>query len=125
MIYRNAWRVNRSRRTSRAHEGGSMQIEISSSTLTLSSSSVLAVQDGTGTRILCRTGSLWVTQEGEVKDSVVRPGEVLTIRRPGRTVISALETSTLMLIGPEVRDVSVQRHRTRTSRAIADFAPCN
>ncbi len=102
-----------------------MQIEISSSTLTLSSSSVLAVQDGTGTRILCRTGSLWVTQEGEVKDSVVRPGEVLTIRRPGRTVISALETSTLMLIGPEVRDVSVQRHRTRTSRAIADFAPCN
>lgn len=102
-----------------------MQIEISSSTLTLSPSGVLAVQDGAGTRVLCRTGSLWVTQEGEVKDSVVRPGEVLTIRRPGRTVISALETSTLMLLGPEVRDAGVRRHRLRASRPVADVAPCN
>lgn len=101
-----------------------MQIEISSSTLTLTPSSVLAVQDGTGTRVLCRTGSLWVTQEGEVKDSVVRAGEVLTIHRSGRTVISALETSTLMLLGPEVRDVTLQRHRLRPRR-VAQLAPCN
>jgi hypothetical protein len=125
MIYRNVWRVNRSRHISRPHEGGIMQIEINSSTFTLSPSSVLAVQDGTGTRVLCRTGILWVTQEGEVKDSVVGPGEVLTIHRPGRTVISALETSTLMLLGPEVRDVSVQRQRLRLSRPVADLAPCN
>lgn len=104
-----------------------MQIEISSSTVTLTPASVLAVQDGAGSRILCRTGSLWVTQEGEVKDSVVRAGEVLTIRRPGRTVISALETASLMLMGPEARDASVQRQRVRPSgrRPVADLAPCN
>jgi hypothetical protein len=104
-----------------------MQIEISSSTFTLTPSSVLAVQDGAGTRILCRTGSLWVTQEGEVKDSVVRAGEVLTIRRPGRTVISALEAASLMLMGPEARDVSVQRQRLRPSGRppVTGFAPCN
>ncbi|MEO8005040.1 MAG: DUF2917 domain-containing protein [Betaproteobacteria bacterium] len=102
-----------------------MQIDISSSTLTLSPSSVLAVQEGAGTRVLCRTGCLWVTQEGEVKDSVVRAGEVLTIHRPGRTVISALETSTLLLLGPEVRDVTVQRHRLRTPRLAAEVASCN
>lgn len=101
-----------------------MQIEIRSSTLTLSPSSVLSVQDGTGTRVLCRTGSLWVTQEGEVKDSVVRTGEVLTIQRSGRTVISALETSTLMLLGPEVRDVTVQRNRPRT-RHVTKLALCD
>ena len=102
-----------------------MQIEINSSTLTLSPSSVLALQDGTGTRVLCRTGSLWVTQEGEVKDSVVSAGEVLTIHRPGRTVISALEASTLMLLGPEMRDVTVQRQRLRAPRPGAELAPCN
>jgi hypothetical protein len=102
-----------------------MQIEINSSTLTLTPASVLSVQDGAGTRIVCRSGSLWVTQEGEVKDSVVRAGEVLTIRKPGRTVVSALDTASLMLMGPEVRDVSVQRHKLRAPRPAVNFAPCN
>ena len=106
-----------------------MQIEISSSTLTLAPGSVLAVQDGSGTRILCRSGNLWVTQEGDVKDTVVRAGEVLTIRKPGRTVISALEASTLSLLGPELRDVSVQRERIRaprpvSNRLVTDYVAC-
>ena len=39
-----------------------MQIDISSSTITLAPGGLLAVQDGAGTRVLCRSGILWVTQ---------------------------------------------------------------
>jgi len=101
-----------------------MQIEISSSTLTLSPESLLSVKDGAGTRILCRSGCLWVTQEGEMKDSVVEAGEVLTIRRPGRTLISALEASSLTLIGADTRDVSVQRQPIRAPRLVAESVAC-
>ena len=101
-----------------------MQIELNSSTLTLAPASLLAVQDGAGTRILCRSGCLWVTQEGEIKDSVVGAGEVLTIRRPGRTLISALEASSLTLIGPDTRNVSVQRPTVRRPHLVAEAVAC-
>ncbi len=101
-----------------------MQIEVNSSTLSLAPASLLAVQDGTGTRILVRSGSLWVTQEGDLKDAVVRAGEVLTIRRSGRTVVSALEASTLTLIGAGAPDDSGQRQKTLASVAAAGLAPC-
>ena len=101
-----------------------MQIELNSSTLTLAPASLLAVQDGAGTRILCRSGCLWVTQEGEIKDSVVGAGEVLTIRRPGRTLISALEASSLTLVGPDTREISVQRHTARAPRLVAESVAC-
>lgn len=101
-----------------------MQIEINSSTLTLSPANLLTVRNGTGTRILCRSGCLWVTQEGEIKDSVVAAGEVLTIRRPGRTLISALEPSSLTLTGPDTRDVSAQRQMVRAPRLVAESVAC-
>ena len=101
-----------------------MQIEISSSTLTLSPGGLLAVQDAAGSRVLCRSGILWVTQEGEVKDSIVRAGEVLTIRKPGRTIVTALEDSSLTLIGADIPAASIQRQRVRAPRMVADPAPC-
>jgi hypothetical protein len=105
-------------------KGGIMQIEINSSTLTLSPANLLTVRNGTGTRILCRSGCLWVTQEGDIKDSVVAAGEVLTIRRPGRTLISALEPSSLTLTGPDTRDVSAQRQMVRAPRLVAESVAC-
>ena len=101
-----------------------MQIDISSSTITLAPAGLLAVQDGAGTRVLCRSGTLWVTQEGEVRDSILSAGEILTIRKPGRTVISALEAASLALFGPGVPEVSVQRQKLRAPRLIAESVAC-
>src|SRR6185295_17534257 len=91
--------------------GGNMQIELNSSTLNLSPAGVIAVQDGTGTQVLCLSGVLWVTEEGESKDSIVRAGDVLTLRKPGRTVISALEAASLTLMGPEPYKLNGSRQR--------------
>ncbi len=101
-----------------------MNIDISSSTITLAAGSLVSVRDGAGTRILCRTGSLWITQEGEVKDAVVHAGEVLTIRRPGRTVIGALEAASLALYAIDVPDFGVQRQQPRGLRLNAQVATC-
>ena len=100
-----------------------MQIELNSSTLNLSPAGVIAVQDGAGTRVLCLSGILWVTQEGELKDSIVRPGDVLTLRKPGRTVISALEAASMTLMGPEPRKLNGSRQRDVHS-LVADTVAC-
>jgi hypothetical protein len=117
MIYRNVWQVNR---PWPGVEETIMQIEITCSTFTLAPAGLLAVQDGIGTRIVCRSGSLWVTQEGDVKDSIVGPASVLTIRKPGRTVITALESSSLTLIEPNAQD----RPR-RTPRLVTESVACS
>jgi hypothetical protein len=117
MIYRNAWQVNR---LWPGVQESIMQIEITCSTFTLAPAGLLAVQDGIGTRIVCRSGSLWVTQEGDVKDSIVGPASVLTIRKPGRTVITALESSSLTLIEPNAQD-----QPRRTPRLVTESVACS
>ena len=100
-----------------------MQIELNSSAITLLPSSVIAVQDGVGTRVLCRSGVLWVTQEGELRDSIVRAGDMLTLRKPGRTVIGALEAASLTLMGAETRVNG--RNQSRPRHAKTDAVACN
>ncbi|MFL6579464.1 MAG: DUF2917 domain-containing protein [Burkholderiales bacterium] len=100
-----------------------MQVELNSSTVTLPPTSVIAVQDGAGTRIQCLSGVLWVTQEGESKDSIVRAGDVLILHKPGRALISALEVASLTLMGPEPRKghgLQINTHRT-----VMDAVACN
>lgn len=101
-----------------------MQLEIDSSTLTLARDTLLSVQNGRGTRLLVRSGSIWVTQEGESKDSVVRAGQVFTICKAGRTVISAFEAATLSLISADASEAAVLRHRLRRSALKAEPVPC-
>ena len=78
-----------------------MQIEIISSIVALKRDGLLAVRDGAGTRIECRSGSVWITQEGDVKDVIIVDGESFTIRNPGLTLVTGLEASSIAVIEPE------------------------
>jgi hypothetical protein len=84
-----------------------MHIEISRSTITLARDSLLAVRDGTGIRIICRSGSLWITQEGDITDTIVGPTDSFTLRKPGLTLVTALQSSSLTLMGPEAQERGV------------------
>jgi len=101
-----------------------MQIEISSTTFTLAPAGLLTVQDGAGSRVVVRTGVIWVTQEGDVRDTIVGPGDELTIRKAGRTVITALETSCLTLMAPETRKTSRDTARYRIPHRAAEAVTC-
>ncbi len=121
MIYRNAWQVNR---TGSGTKEAIMQIDIARSTLTLAPAGLITVQDGIGTRIVVRSGVLWITQEGDVKDTIASAGDMLTIRKPGRTVITALESSSLNLFEPDAEDFDAGAKPYGKPRVINDLACC-
>lgn len=102
-----------------------MQIEINRSDLSLARDGLVAIRDGQGTRIVCRAGSLWITQECDVKDAVLTAGESFTVSHPGLTLITGLSASELTLIEPHaaVQPQSWQHTSNRErQRDLAVFA---
>jgi hypothetical protein len=77
-----------------------MQIEINRSTLNLAREGLVAIRDGQGTRIVCNTGSLWITQECDPRDAVIAAGESFTVRNPGLTLLTALSASEVTIVEP-------------------------
>ena len=98
MISWNTWRVNGA--AGAEMEVLTMQIEIDRSALNLAPEGLVAIRDGQGTRIVCHSGSLWITQECDVKDAVITAGESFTVRNPGLTLLTALNASELTIIEP-------------------------
>jgi hypothetical protein len=70
-----------------------MQLQMRSPMVALEAGEVLTLDDAEGTRIVTRTGTVWVTEEGSRKDHIVGPGDALVIARPGRTVVQALHSA--------------------------------
>lgn len=58
---------------------------------------ILVVPSRTAERVTCVQGSLWVTQDGDLEDTVLAAGETHSCRPGARTVVQALRASTLVL----------------------------
>jgi hypothetical protein len=50
-----------------------------------------------GQRIECRTGQIWVTQDGDLRDVILGSDESFTLDRSGHTLVSALEDASFVL----------------------------
>lgn len=46
----------------------------------------------------CLTGTLWLTQDGDLRDIVLEPGEGATIERDGLSVVTALSDARFLLL---------------------------
>ena len=81
------------------------RLPMNPSTLVLARSELAAIRlQGRTYRISCLAGRLWVTESGSPQDSVLCPGDVLTLTGRGRVVIEALRTATVRLeIDTDVR----------------------
>ena len=66
-------------------------------TLVLARGELVSLRPGTGCRISCVAGRLWVTASGHREDSVLAPGEAATFPGRGRIVVEALRTATVRL----------------------------
>jgi hypothetical protein len=51
------------------------------------------IVDGAGLTILCLKGAIWVTQQNDRCDTVLRAGETFTLDRPGLAVLYALNSA--------------------------------
>jgi hypothetical protein len=69
--------------------------------LNLTRSSVLRVEDGRGILIYVWEGELWLTEEGERRDRILREGEWHRLARNGAALGYALQRSVVTLTAPE------------------------
>ena len=74
-----------------------MQLGLNAPLLALEAGQVVTLDDAQGTRILARSGTVWVTEEGETRDHIVGPGDALVVMRPGRTLVQALQPAWISL----------------------------
>ncbi len=84
-----------------------MLVDLRKPEVSLDTGEVLTLDDAEGTRILARTGTIWVTEEGSREDHIVGPGDALVVVRPGRTVVQALKPAWIALgAGPRAANDS-------------------
>ena len=76
--------------------------------------------DVRGVGISCLRGVLWLTQSGDDRDLVLRPGGALRVRRRGRIVIFAGDASALRLQGGD-RRVRLEGVGALLSEKLANF----
>jgi len=72
--------------------------------LNLTRSSVLRIEDGRDILIYVWEGELWLTEDGERQDRIVRPGEWHRLERNGAALLYALQRSVVTLTAPEPVD---------------------
>lgn len=78
-----------------------MNIELNQDGLCLKRKQVVKVHGGLGHSIVCERGSVWVTQERDARDIVLRAGESFTLDREGLALVLALEPGAIHIAQAE------------------------
>lgn len=71
-----------------------------------------------GTRISCREGRCWITQEGDSRDYILNEGSSLSVTTTGRLVVTAMGPCRILLNHSAPQG---QRERKNFSRWFKEF----
>jgi hypothetical protein len=74
-----------------------MNLVLEAPVLSLETGQSFSLDDACGTRIQPREGTVWITEEGELRDFVIGPGHTFLVTRQGRTVVQAMVPSRIAL----------------------------
>lgn len=80
-----------------------MNIDIDQDGLCLEAKQLVKVRGGLGHSIVCHSGSVWVTQEGDPRDVILAAGEAFTLDREGTALLLAFEPGAISIARPEAR----------------------
>ncbi len=80
-----------------------MDVNLHYAGIQLDTKGFLTLKDAKGTRVLCLEGELWITQDGDYEDYLVRPGETLAIAGDGPAIVQARVASRLLLLEPDMK----------------------
>lgn len=89
--------------------------------LPLQKGGLLRVQDGPGVVVYVWEGELWLTQEGDRRDYLLRAGQWFRLDRGGVAVGTALGRAVVSVTAP--RPDFVVRRKADQGKVHADFAP--
>lgn len=74
-----------------------MKVQFSTTELSLAQRQMLSIADPVGVRITLRRGSLWVTQDRDLRDIVLRAGESITFDTSAPVIVQALDAACIGL----------------------------
>ena len=77
-----------------------MKIKLSQSEFCLLRSQTLSLDDGAGVRIEAQAGTVWVTQDHDLRDVVLQKGQTVTLDGNGPAIVQAFEASRIRLSPP-------------------------
>ena len=98
-----------------------MDIRLEHTAVKLAQYETINIIDGKGSRITARAGSLWVTQEHDVRDVILRPGHSFTLDRDGTAIIEALADAEVSLDEQTDCGETVAPRSTLTSLAVLGY----
>ena len=81
-----------------------MDISLCQALIRLTEPARLQVRDGSGQRVCCVDGKVWITQEGDQRDVILNAGECFVLDRHGLAIIGALGAGDIVL--PDARSGS-------------------
>ncbi|HJY78116.1 MAG TPA: DUF2917 domain-containing protein [Burkholderiales bacterium] len=67
-----------------------MQIELATGAVKLGPNQTLKVVDGAGSTVCALEGSLWITEENQLRDIVLTPGGCYRLQHPGIALVNSL-----------------------------------
>jgi hypothetical protein len=74
-----------------------MNIELNRNGFCLKPNQLVKVRGGLGHSIVCHSGSVWVTQDGDLRDVILRAGESFTLDREGPALLQAFEQGAISI----------------------------
>lgn len=82
-----------------------MDIEFRQAGVELQEQQLLRLENACGTRITCRNGTLWVTQEGIAQDDFLNPGDTLALETAEVVLLQAVVPATFVIEAPARRKI--------------------
>jgi hypothetical protein len=94
-------------------KGTTMNIRLDHTAVRLAEGETISVIDGKGARVAVTSGRVWVTQEHDIRDVLLKVGQSFVLDRNGTAIVEALKDAEIALEAP--RDEA----KTRPARASA------
>ncbi len=67
-----------------------MKLELKTGAVQLGPNQTLRVVDGEGTTVCAVEGTVWITEENQVRDIVLEPGNCYRLEHPGIALVNSL-----------------------------------
>ncbi|HEY2816716.1 MAG TPA: DUF2917 domain-containing protein [Casimicrobiaceae bacterium] len=89
--------------------------------LKLSHGELVELNDSRGTTVRVTQGTVWLTQEHDTQDVVLRTGDVWTIERQGLTLVEAQGSALVCVVGTGSEAITARNRMTDLGAQFRDW----
>jgi hypothetical protein len=110
-------------RTNRSNDA-TLHVAANGARINLRRGRLIRVENAEGFRIRCYSGVLWITQERDVRDTILQSGDAFIFSRPGLALVHALANAQFAVEDPEKTSASseTKKRQTKIEDSIVNYA---